>query len=86
LVCRRGYVKKLRALIAFLLFREEVPKHKVWRDFNAIHLGLVLPLSVVAGIGLIVVGYISLNIIGFMLASFAAAMLPLEILHIVFDR
>jgi hypothetical protein len=79
-------LKKAIAIIKFLLFKEDNPKHFVWKDFEPLHLALILPLLIVPSIGFIVLGYLSFKVIGFVASYIIATLLPLEVFHWIFDR
>lgn len=76
----------LKRLVKFLLFREDHPKHFVWADFQPIHLALVLPFAVAPSVGLVIAGFKFGGILGFFACHVLASVLPLEILHCIFDR
>ena len=80
---RRWHVKNL---IKFLLFMEDQPKHKVWDNFNALHMAVVLPLSIIPYAVFIVAGYALFGVVGFFVAYVAGSVLAIEIPHCIFDR
>lgn len=91
---RRGLVRwssfltgaRLRNAIKFLLFQEENPRqgcagnfHPVWIAVYLI--GLMLPCIV-----LLLLGWMYGGVLGFIIAYVIDCVLPLEILHCIFDR
>ena len=87
LVRRLGiWCKFLKKLLKFLLFAEDQPKHSVWSDFNPIHLGLVIPLSVMPSVGFVVVAGLVFGVVGFFAAYATVIVLVIEIPHCIFDR
>jgi hypothetical protein len=79
-------LEKLRILLKFLLFREEMPKHFVWADFEPVHVAIILPLAMALPIALVLVGYLFFGIVGLFVAYIATSVLVIEIPHCIFDR
>lgn len=78
---------RLKTVIKFLLFREDTPKHAVIGPADTVtlffaSLGLILAVSV----SLIFWSYYLFGVAGFLGAYIIAAVLPLEILHCLYDR
>jgi hypothetical protein len=77
--------KKLVVVVKFLLFMEDDPKHKIIDNI----LPLALFLGIIVGVAafMLLFAFLYYGVIGFLMTYvFAVAILPLEILHCIYDR
>ena len=70
----------------FLIFREDNPTHQTWSDFKPWHLALFVPSFVLLSGSIMIYLYVSFGFWATIAWYIADVCLPLEILHIIFDR
>lgn len=85
-VCVEAVRRRLVHLVAFLLFKEENPKHGCWTEFSPAGLAVYILAVPLVCTTLLIAGWMYGGVPGVLIAYVIDCVLPLELLHCLFDR